>query len=124
MNHEPNEGQLTAALLGLVAQQPQHGYGLHRSLVALGYRLGHRAVVYHELHRLERRRLISSQWDTAQSGPARRVYTVTSAGVAALGRIRVVRGHGPDQRLVDRRGLGGPAPAQGSSSRHSSSTDE
>lgn len=84
MDHETTEPQLTAALLGLVAQRPQHGYSLHRSLVARGYRLSDRAVVYHQLHRLERQRLLSSQWDTHEGGPARRVYTVTAAGVEVL----------------------------------------
>jgi poly-beta-hydroxybutyrate-responsive repressor len=38
------------------------------------------ATVYRTLRQLEREGLISSVWDSASSGPARRTYTLTDAG--------------------------------------------
>src|SRR5579872_1898345 len=41
-------------------------------------------TVYRALRQLERDGYISSWWDPKEQGPARRIYTVTDAGCAAL----------------------------------------
>lgn len=99
MDREPNEGQLTGR-----AAQPRCTATPARLRAPpvpgrRGVPAGHNGVVYHELYRLERRRLISSQWEIAEGGgPARRVYTVTPAGMAALGQTH--RGGGVEGAVV------------------------
>ena len=75
---------LTTTLLRLVEREPQHAYSLCRSLSALGFELGDRSRVYQRLHDLERRLLVTSHWETGHSGPARRVYRLTDAGVRSI----------------------------------------
>lgn len=76
--------RLSTALLELVARQPAHAYSLCATLSGLGFEIGDRSVVYQRLRDLERRRLVSSVWETTSGGPARRIYTATAAGLAAL----------------------------------------
>ena len=59
-----------------------HGYELARdmtdcSLTDAAIDLG---GLYRVLQRLEVEALVASEWDTSGSGPARRVYSITSAG--------------------------------------------
>lgn len=76
--------RLSTALLELVARQPAHAYSLCASLSGLGFEIGDRSLVYQRLRDLERRRLVSSVWETTSGGPARRIYRVTPAGLATL----------------------------------------
>jgi PadR family transcriptional regulator, regulatory protein PadR len=71
---------LSAALLEVLEGGPRHGYALYDVLVSSGFRMGDRALVYHELHVLERTGLVASHLDVSSPGPARRVYAVTTAG--------------------------------------------
>ncbi len=41
------------------------------------------ATVYRKLQSMERRGLIVSRWEESPSGPKRRIYQLTDAGVAA-----------------------------------------
>jgi poly-beta-hydroxybutyrate-responsive repressor len=54
-------------------------------------------TVYRTLRQLERTGLVSSFWDTSESGPARRMYSLTKAGelflsswIDVLGRYQAV----------------------------------
>ena len=71
---------LSAALLEVLDGRPRHGYELYDVLVSSGFRMGDRALVYHELHVLERTGLVASHLDVSSPGPARRVYALTTAG--------------------------------------------
>jgi PadR family transcriptional regulator, regulatory protein PadR len=79
-------GHLDLLLLSTLRQVgPAHGYALisglrERSLGALDLPEG---TVYPALHRLEREGLVASEWDTTAARP-RRVYQLTTAGVAVL----------------------------------------
>ena len=42
------------------------------------------AMVYRTLRYLEKEKCVSSKWDTGESGPAKRNYTITSKGLALL----------------------------------------
>ena len=42
------------------------------------------AALYRTLRQLEAERLVNSEWDTSNSGPPRRTYTLTSDGEARL----------------------------------------
>jgi PadR family transcriptional regulator PadR len=79
-------GHLDLLLLACLHQTgPVHGYGL---ITALRDRSAGtfdlpEGTVYPALHRLERDGLVTSRWDDA-APRRRRVYTLTSAGSAAL----------------------------------------
>jgi len=69
-------------LLVLREKGRSYGYDLLGSLAEHAFTDGEieKAVLYRTLRRLEQNRYISSDWDTDEPGPARRVYTLTKAG--------------------------------------------
>lgn len=69
----------------LLLRSSAHGYQLMQSLTAMGLGLVDPATVYRTLRQLESEGYITSVWDPATSGPARRMYTLTEAGEAYLG---------------------------------------
>ena len=82
-------GHLDGLVLAVLEQRPLHGYGVIEALRlrsdgAVDLPSG---TVYPALQRLERSKLISSEWDTA-SGRRRRTYTLTAAGRRALAEQR------------------------------------
>jgi PadR family transcriptional regulator, regulatory protein PadR len=73
------------ALLHLLAQRPTHGYELLERLPAY---LGDERVdvgnLYRVLRSLEAEGLVESEWQATLPGPAKRTYTLTDEGRAAL----------------------------------------
>ena len=69
-------------LLVLKEKGRSYGYDLLGSLDEHAFTDGEieKAVLYRTLRRLEENGFITSDWDTDQPGPARRVYTLTAAG--------------------------------------------
>ncbi|HEY6890643.1 MAG TPA: helix-turn-helix transcriptional regulator [Solirubrobacter sp.] len=74
-------GHLDRLLLAVLAEAPGHGYELSRRLTARsGGEFGvNEGSLYPALHRLERSRLVESEWSTGD-GRRRRVYRLTPAG--------------------------------------------
>jgi PadR family transcriptional regulator, regulatory protein PadR len=76
---------LTTYLLMMLRSWNAYGYELVRQLAFFGFGAIDPANVYRALRDLERDGYVTSQWDTSvTSGPARRVYTITEAGLEAL----------------------------------------
>ena len=73
---------LEPCLLLLLRGDATHGYNLLEALRQFGFVPGtvDASVVYRILREMEDAGWVSSQWDTAGSGPPRRVYTVTVDG--------------------------------------------
>ncbi len=75
------------AILSLVAEQPRHGYQIDqviqerdmREWTEVGF-----SSIYYLLKKLESEGLIEGRLQEAERGPARKVYTATSAGEEAL----------------------------------------
>jgi DNA-binding PadR family transcriptional regulator len=68
------------AVLMLLAEGARHGYDLKDRVTTL---VGDHAEVgnlYRLLRQLELEGIVGSSWDTAASGPARRVYRITAVG--------------------------------------------
>ncbi|GIW13228.1 MAG: PadR family transcriptional regulator [Tepidiforma sp.] len=61
-----------------------YGYELTQRLAQAGLPQPDSGTVYRTLRQLERSGLVSSFWDTSESGPARRMYSLTAAGEAFL----------------------------------------
>jgi poly-beta-hydroxybutyrate-responsive repressor len=82
----PPRSWLTPYLLMLLQSWQGYGYELVRQLTVFGFGWVDPGTVYRALRDLEREGYVLSHWDTtANAGPARRVYTITDAGIEALG---------------------------------------
>jgi len=77
---------LEPCLLTLLQEQDRHGYDLIAALGRFGLEpaLLDSGLVYRMLRQMEEAGWVASRWDTAGSGPARRVYSLTPAGQSAL----------------------------------------
>jgi DNA-binding PadR family transcriptional regulator len=80
---------LRPAVMGLLAGGPAHGYQLAQRLGEMKMFAGQEpdhAGLYRTLKQMEDEGLLTWAWDLADSGPARRVFTLTPAGKACLGK--------------------------------------
>ncbi len=80
------QGLLQAALLSRLAEGEAHGYSLIDSASSL---IGPQAcvdpgTVYRILRALEAEGCVASHWESPTSGPGRRVYEITPAGLDLL----------------------------------------
>lgn len=75
---------LASSLLAFLRNWPAYGYQLVRELSKAGLPAFDSATVYRTLRQLERSGMVSSFWDTSESGPARRMYSLTRAGETFL----------------------------------------
>ena len=75
---------LTSSLLAFLRRWNAYGYQLVQSLKEAGVIGFDSTTVYRTLRQLERAGLVSSFWDTSESGPARRMYSLTKAGETFL----------------------------------------
>jgi PadR family transcriptional regulator, regulatory protein PadR len=73
---------LEPCLLLLLRSDASHGYNLVEQLREFGFAQGFMdiSVVYRVLREMEQAGWVTSEWDTAGSGPPRRVYQVTTDG--------------------------------------------
>ncbi len=75
---------LSSSLLAFLKKSNQYGYALVQELAKAGLPDFDSTTVYRTLRQLEKAGLVSSFWDTSESGPARRRYAVTNAGETFL----------------------------------------
>jgi PadR family transcriptional regulator PadR len=77
------------AILTVLAREDAHGYVLVQRLADLPTFHGDKpdtTGVYRFLRQMEERGLVTSTWDTSETGPAKRLYHLTEAGRGCLGR--------------------------------------
>jgi len=92
------------SLLGLLAEQPMHGYELHQRLaetagLGLVWRIK-QSQLYALLARLEERGYLVSTLEPQEAHPPRKIYALTPAGEAALAAwMQTPVRHGRDFRL-------------------------
>jgi len=75
---------LSSSLLAYLRRWNAHGYQLVEELRKSGLPGFDSTTVYRTLRQLERNGLVSSFWDTSESGPARRRYSLTRSGETFL----------------------------------------
>lgn len=75
---------LTSSILAFLRRWNAYGYQLVQELTKAGLPHFDSTTVYRTLRQLERAGLVSSFWDTSESGPARRMYSLTKAGETML----------------------------------------
>lgn len=72
---------LRPCLLLLLSEMPSHGYDLLERLGQLGLPAADPGGLYRMLRTLERGGLVTSRWETSETGPARRTYELTHEGL-------------------------------------------
>ena len=75
---------LRPCLLLLLREQPAHGYDLLERLRPLGFGRDDPGRLYRALRTLESDGLVRSIWEKSSSGPDRRMYELTRAGMETL----------------------------------------
>lgn len=70
-----------SCVLLLLAESPAHGYDLLDRLGTLGVVGADAGGLYRMLRSMEQEGLLFSEWETSQSGPARRTYGLTDEGM-------------------------------------------
>jgi poly-beta-hydroxybutyrate-responsive repressor len=75
---------LSSSLLAYLRRWNAYGYQLVQELSKSGLPSFDSTTVYRTLRHLEKAGLVSSFWDTSESGPARRMYSLTKAGETFL----------------------------------------
>lgn len=71
---------LSTSLLAFLKNWDAYGYQLNQKLAETGMPDCDSGTVYRTLRQLEKSGFVSSFWDTSESGPARRMYSLTAAG--------------------------------------------
>ncbi|MFI5387901.1 MAG: PadR family transcriptional regulator [Fimbriimonadales bacterium] len=84
------KGELDGIVLGVLHAGPAHGYEIVKRVRAMsdGILGVGEAKLYPCLHRLEQESLVDAEWVPQEGKPARRVYTLTTKGRAALAEKR------------------------------------
>lgn len=75
---------LRPCLLLLLREADAHGYELAERLGVFGFDHSDPGALYRALRRLEDEGLVGSEWEPSASGPPKRVYALTEAGVEEL----------------------------------------
>ncbi len=88
MHGPPRRGGWVGILfLRLLDEKPMHGYQLMEELEKRGLAQPDKiepGAVYTALRRMEHRGLVTSKWEEKETGPDRRIYTVTEEGKKVL----------------------------------------
>jgi PadR family transcriptional regulator, regulatory protein PadR len=71
---------LTTSLLAFLKVSSAYGYHLVQQLSEANLPAFDSGTVYRTLRQLEKSGMVSSHWDTSESGPARRMYQLTAPG--------------------------------------------
>ena len=82
----PERGWIQFLILRMLHEQPMHGYQLKEQMEERGLVQPKRlesGTMYTVLRRMEKHGYLESKWERKDSGPDRRTYTVTEAGVDA-----------------------------------------
>ena len=71
--------------MGLYSK-PSYGYELIQNIQRFGFVEGHAppGMIYRHLRQMEEDGLVSSEWDTDGTGPAKRMYQITTDGAEVL----------------------------------------
>lgn len=82
----PERGWIQFLMLRILYEKPMHGYQLLEEIEerSCGRHKLEPGSIYTLLRRMEEKGLLESKWEKVESGPERRIYTLTDRGVEAL----------------------------------------
>jgi PadR family transcriptional regulator, regulatory protein PadR len=83
-SHAVPKDFLRTCLLLLLRERQAHGYDLIERAQSLGFDGSDPGGLYRTLRRLEDEGLVHSAWEPSASGPQRRIYEITRAGMEEL----------------------------------------
>ncbi len=83
-NEAWSKNWLVPILLLMLRQWSSYGYELMEKMSTFGFAAMNPGTFYRTLRQMEKDGMVSSNWDTSEGGPARRVYSITDAGEAYL----------------------------------------
>ena len=80
------ERYIQPSILLALKQKASYGYELIQDICRFGFVEGAAppGMIYRHLRDLEQNGLVSSEWQTDESGPAKRIYNITSDGLEIL----------------------------------------
>ena len=80
------QGTLDMLILRILSLEPAHGYAIARRVEQMSREIVHvkQGSLYPALHRLERRRWLTSEWRPSDTGREAKFYSLTSAGHTQL----------------------------------------
>jgi PadR family transcriptional regulator PadR len=95
---------LRPCLLLLLREEPAHGYDLLERVQSLGFDGSDPGGLYRALRALEKEKLVRSVWEPSDTGPDRRTYEITRAGMEELHRSAkaIAAGHDVVARFLSR----------------------
>ena len=71
---------LTPVALVILRAERSHGYELMKRVTKFGFEEINPGTLYRTLKQLAKEGFCKSEWDTSESGPPRRVYSITDLG--------------------------------------------
>jgi transcriptional regulator len=76
------QGTLDLLVLKTLAQGPAHGYGIAQKILVMSRQVleVQHGSLYPALHRLEKKKLVRSEWKPSEAGRMAKVYSLTRAG--------------------------------------------
>ena len=83
-NEAWSKNWLVPILLLMLRQWSSYGYELMEKMSAFGLAAMNPGTFYRTLRQMEKDGMVSSNWDTSEGGPARRVYSITDVGETYL----------------------------------------
>jgi DNA-binding PadR family transcriptional regulator len=86
VKHHKTEKFLEVAILLVLYEGENYGYGITEALARMGYETEtfNTSTLYRSLRRMEREGFVSSCWQESDHGPRKRVYRVNDAGIIEL----------------------------------------
>jgi len=88
MSRDLPKGDIPTLILAVLKDTPRHGYAIAREIERLSAEALHlrEGSLYPALRVLEQDGHIIGNWEIPESGPARKVYTLTESGTKELAR--------------------------------------
>jgi len=75
---------LVPVILLSLREWNSYGYELMERATAFGFEAMNPGTLYRTLRQMEKDGIVESSWETSKGGPARRMYSITDAGVDYL----------------------------------------
>jgi poly-beta-hydroxybutyrate-responsive repressor len=75
---------LVPILLLMLREWSSYGYELMERVATFGLAAMNPGTFYRTLRQMEKDGMVQSSWDTSETGPARRMYSITEAGETYL----------------------------------------
>src|SRR6266568_4970385 len=88
---------LVPIVLLMLREWSSYGYELMEKMATFGLAAMNPGTFYRTLRQMEKNGMVSSNWDTSEGGPARRVYSITGEGETYLR----YRAQSLDQRMME-----------------------